>query len=320
MIRIELPREKKILIASILISLVLVIFGILSGDPGVIGNVILLSIFIIVIPQLILNYINYRDLKEMEIRFPDFLRDLVEMTSVGLPLHKAIISVSKTDYGALTKEVKKMANQLSWNVNILTVLEHSKKRLRKIPALSKIMRVLIETYKNGGKIDKTLNSLSDTLYTIQETQKERKSMLGQYVVAMYVISLVFIGIIVAIDMLMVPIFESMSQQQASGMENPVVDMVASPCSTCLYTESLHCSPCKLYFGICGFLGSEKESISCYYIALFFSMGVIQSICGGLVAGQIGEGSVRAGIKHSLILFGITCGAFFILVKLGILGV
>ncbi|MFN6992553.1 MAG: hypothetical protein ACK4MM_07540 [Fervidobacterium sp.] len=55
------------------------------------------------------------------------------------------------------------------------------------------------------------------------------------------------------------------------------------------------------------------------MALFFSMVIVQAICGGLVAGQISEGSIKAGIKHSLILLVVTFGIFFILVRVGLLG-
>jgi len=317
MVRIELSKKRKILLISILVSWILILFGILSGDKGVIGNIIILSVLIIAIPQLIFNYISYREIKETELYYPVFLRDLVEATKAGLPLHKAIISVGNTNYGALTKEVKKMADQLSWNVNLINVLEQSKKRLGKNPVLTKIIRIMIETYKSGGSVADTLNSLSDTLSTIQETQKERESLLKQYVIAVYAISFVFIGIIVAINKLMVPIFETMAGGFSGG---PVGVGSSSPCITCLYGGGIECMPCSIYFNICSILGVDKTRVSCYYMGLFFSMSIIQAITGGLVAGQIGEGSTKAGIKHSLILFTITCGAFFILVKLKLMGV
>lgn len=256
-------------------------------------------------------------MKEMELRFPNFLRDLVETTRAGMPLHKAIIFASRTDYGPLSTEIKKMANQLSWNVNILSVLNQAKERLKSSKMLSRVMRIIIETYKSGGKMDETLDSLSRTMITIQDTQKERKSMLNQYVVAMYVISIVFIGIIVGINWLMVPIFESLSTPTATAVS--VSGVVANPCSTCLQTSGPGCMPCNIYFSICSMFNVKSEGISCYYLALFFSISMIQAIMGGLVAGQIGEESVRAGIKHSLILSSMTFGIFFILVRLHLLG-
>lgn len=314
-IRIVLSKEKKVLLITLAISFFLIIFGILSRDIGVLANIIFLSIFLTTIPQLIFSYINYREMKEMELRFPHFLRDLVESTRAGLPLHKAIISASGADYGPLNKEIKKMADQLSWNVNIIEVLDQLKKRLRASQTLTRVIRILMETYKSGGSVDDTLNSLSETLLTIQETEKERKSMLNQYVVATYAISFVFIGIVVGINRLMVPIFESMSMSPT-----PIAGVVPNPCDICVHGGGVQCTPCKVYFRVCSLFRIETGSISCYYFALFFSMSIIQAATGGLVAGQIGEGSVKAGVKHSLILLAITIGAFLLLVRLRLLGV
>jgi len=145
MVRLEVSREKKTLLICILISSFLVLIGVLSGERGVLGNTIILSVFIIITPQLIFNYINYRTIKEIELRFPGFLRDLVETTRAGMPLHKAIIFASHTDYGPLSDEVRKMSNQLTWNVNIMNVLEQSKERLKRSKTLGKVYRVVMET-------------------------------------------------------------------------------------------------------------------------------------------------------------------------------
>jgi len=317
MIKISLSKERKVLLTCILISSFLLLFGIISGNRGVLGNVIILSVFMIITPQLIFNYIAYNNLREMESKFPNFLRDLVEATRAGLPLHKAIIFVSHANYGALTPEIRKMANQLTWNVNILKVFEQAKERLKKSKTLTKILRIIIETYKSGGSVDSTLNALSNTLITIQDTEKERRSTLNQYVMAMYVISFIFIGVVVAINRLMVPIFQSMSTSAVAGEQ--IISFVGNPCTTCYAVSDVSCLPCNIYFNVCSIFGIQSTEISCYYLALFFSVSVVQAIAGGLVAGQIGEGSIIAGTKHSLILLAITFGAFFILVNLGFIG-
>lgn len=310
----DLSREAKVFIGTLILSLVAIFVSIIMGDIGILGNIIILSVLSIIIPQLIFNYMNYRDLKEIEFRYPTFLRDLVESTRAGLPLHKAIITASRTDYGPLSKEVKKMAHQLSWNVNIIKVLEQSRDRLKKSDILNRIIRVLIETYKSGGSVDDTLESLANTLSTIHETQNERKSVLNQYVVAMYAITFVFIGIVVGINKLLVPIFSSTNLGT-----NPITGVIPNPCEACVYGGGVSCSPCYVYFNICNLMGIDTVSISCYYVALFYSMTAIQAITGGLVAGQIGEASLKSGIKHSVILFLTSSGVFFIFVRLGLLG-
>ena len=75
----KISKKTKTLIITILISIVFLIFGIITGDSGIIGNMIILATFVVTIPQMLATYVEYRKLKEMELRFPDFLRDLVEL-------------------------------------------------------------------------------------------------------------------------------------------------------------------------------------------------------------------------------------------------
>jgi flagellar protein FlaJ len=310
-----MSRRTRTLILTLIISLLLLIFGLITGDIGILGNMIILSVFIIIIPQLILYYVEYKDIKEMEVKFPFFLRDLTEAIRSGMPLHKAVINAGRVDYGKLSKEVRKMAHQLTWGMNIVKVFEQAERRLRQSQIMSKSFRIIIETYKTGGQIDKTLDAISNAILTLQETQNERKSTLNQYVVAMYAITYIFIGIIVGISRLLIPIFST----SATGSLGPIGTIIGNPCESCLYMQASSCLPCYMYFNICTLLGSSKETIGCYYLGLFFSMIIIQSICSGLVAGQISEGSVKAGIKHSIILLATSFGIIFILVRIGLLG-
>ncbi|MEM0473629.1 MAG: type II secretion system F family protein [Candidatus Aenigmatarchaeota archaeon] len=309
-----LSKRKKLMLITVLISFLLVSLSFIFSDVGITGNVILISIFIITFPQIFYTYIEYKDVKEMEARFPYFLRDLTESLRSGMPLHKAIILAGRVDYGKLSKEIKKMAYQLTWGVSVVKVLEQAERRLESSPIMSQNIRIIIETYKAGGNIDRTLDSIATAILTIQETQNERKSTLNQYIVAMYAITYIFIGIIVGISRLLVPIFTA-----SAGAAGPIGTIMGNPCEQCIYFPGPNCMPCYMYFSICRLLGTNTETISCYYTGLFFSMIVVQSICGGLVAGQISEGSIKAGIKHSMILLASSTGIFLILVRLGFLG-
>ncbi|MDY6959490.1 MAG: type II secretion system F family protein, partial [Halobacteriota archaeon] len=42
----------------------------------------------------------------------------------------------------------------------------------------------------------------------------------------------------------------------------------------------------------------------FYYRIFFHAALIQGLCSGFVAGQMGEGKVLAGLKHSLIMLTI----------------
>src|SRR3989304_4603272 len=97
------PERKIILISTIMTSLVIVV-GYVTANPGVIGNGIILGIFLIAVPIILFRYEKFRTIKEIEEKFPLFLRDVVEAIHSGMPFHQAIVVNSKLDYGRLSKE------------------------------------------------------------------------------------------------------------------------------------------------------------------------------------------------------------------------
>lgn len=301
---------KQILLITIGISTILIAIGIITSDAGIIGNAIILSTFIIATPILYIRYKRFREFKEMEEKFPNFLRGLIESVRAGLPLHKAIISANRINYGTLSKEVNKMANQLSWGMTIDKVLNQFIQRVKPSKRMTSGTQIILQSYLSGGEIISSMDSVADSQLILIETEKEKSATLSQYVIIMYAISLIFIGIVVAVNKLMVPLF-GLSQQGAEfGLSNP--------CTTC---SGVECTVCSLFETTSGnVFGMDPTSIGAYYTALFFYMSIIQAIFSGLVAGQISEGSAIAGGRHSLILASITFGVFSILVRLGILGV
>jgi len=308
----SLSKDIKVFLITLGASLLLISFAFLSKNYGIIANSILLSTFIVSVPQFIFIYEKYLDIKEMEEKFPLFLRDVIETCSSGMPLHKSIISVSDFDYGKLSPEVKKLSNQLTWGMPLEKALNQMASRLKRSKRMSTNVKIIRESHLSGGDIILTLDTIAENSNTLSEAEKERKTLLSQYVVLMYAITLIFIGIVVAINNLMMPIFQ-VSSQSANEFG------VTNPCAFVNY--GIMGRICALYKGTSSTLFSiDPSSISAYYVALFFYMSIIQSIFSGLVAGQIGENSVRAGIKHSLIMLSITFGTFYLLIYFGLMGV
>ncbi len=321
---LDLNDWKHILAVTMGLFVVLVAVGALSNNVGVLGIMVIIGMFINIAPQIMLVYQKFRHIKEMEEKFPAFLRDLTENIRSGMPFHKAIIATSKIDYGTLSIEVKKMAHQLSWGVTLDKALERFAERVKVSKRLYASIRIIRESFLSGGEVVSTLESVSESATNLEEAEKEKKSLLSQYVVLMYAISMIFVVIISAINKFLIPIFQSSDSTTASGAVESVVSL-ENPCNTCTGFE---CNVCDLYNAV-GYIvvrdpttgaAIDPTNITVYYTSLFFLMAIIQSILSGLVAGQISEGSVRAGIKHSLILSGITIGAFLIMIKFGFLGI
>jgi len=309
-LKIELDLEKKILIVSLVISVSVISLGVITANTGVIGNGVILSVFIIFVPLVLFRYERRKTLKEYEEKFPAFLRDVVESIRSGMPLHQAIIISSRLDYGRLSKEVKKMSNQISWGMPVDKVLDQFTERAKKSKRLFMALKTLRESYLTGGDVESALDSVAENLSILDDAQKERSSLLNQYVILMYAITFIFLGILVAINKLMIPIF-----QVSTGPGGEILGL-ASPCEgSPNFICSVYAVPSVYIFAF-----KDPSSIGAYYASIFFFMSIIVAVACGLVAGQISENSLTAGLKHSAIMAGVVIGAMLILKAAGVLGV
>lgn len=319
---LDFSNWQHVIVLTLAVFGVIVAIGALTGNVGVLGITIIIGVFLNITPQALLIYQRYRKVKDMEERFPAFLRDLNENIRSGMAFHKAILAVSKTDYGVLTEEIKKMSHQISWGVALDKVLLKFADRVKSSRRLYTSINIIKESFASGGEVVATLESVADSVTTLEEADKEKKSLLDQYVLLMYAISIIFVVIISVINSFLVPIFETTSGTSSSegsiALQNPCLNSLPGP------EEAI----CSFYKTISSFIAIspktgepvDPNSIASYYTALFFMMSVVQSLLSGLVAGQISEGSIKAGIKHSIILGGITIGMFYILVYMGFLGI
>jgi flagellar protein FlaJ len=321
--------EKKILLISILIIIGLTALNFLNylftGNwnefQGTMGPILIFSTLIIGIPQFFLRYQKYKVIRDYEDMFPVFLRDVIESLRSGMPFHKAIIHGSKLDYGKFSIEVRKMANQISWGMPFSKVIDQFIERVKTSKRISLASIAIRETYLSGGDVISTLESIAETNIMLQESEKEKAALLSQYVMLMYAIAFIFVGVVAAINKLMVPIFEASLAGASTGQGAFLVN----PCSQ--ISAELEYGVCDMLAGVARYAlfivdspAAFYQSIGAYYTSLFFLMVLIQSACCGLVAGQISENSVMAGVKHSIIMLTVCMGTFYILIYLRILGV
>lgn len=309
-----MDNERRIILISSGISIAIILIGFVAQNAGVIGNGIILAVFLIAVPLVIFKYQRFKALKESEEKFPIFLRDVVEAIRSGMPFHLAIVASSKLEYGRLSKEIKKMSNQITWGMPVIKVLDQFTARVKDSTRLFDSLQTIRESYMTGGDVVATLDSVADNLTFLDEAEKEKKATLNQYVVLMYAIAFIFVGIVAGINKLLLPIF-----QIASTPGGAQVLGLSNPCSSTAGFETSICS----FYGIPAkylFLIPDVNGIAAYYTSIFFFMSLIVAISSGLVAGEISDGSMVAGVKHSVIMSAGVIGAMLILKQTGLLGV
>jgi len=261
-------------------------------------------------PLILLKYQREKAIREIEEKMPLFLSDLIESIRSGIPFHQAIISSSNVDYGELSKEVKKMANQISWGMPVNKVLDQFIDRVKSSRRLFMALKILRESYITGGDVISTLESVANNLTELGDAEKERKGLLNQYVVLIYAIVFIFVIILVAVNRLMIPVFQFSAAPGAEsmGIQSPCVNNPSPICT-------LFSIPAKYIFSL-----PDVTNIGAYYISIFFYMSTVVAIACGMVVGQITENSTFAGLKHSIILTLAVWGVLLLLKVINFLGV
>lgn len=301
----ELSKKHKTLLVSIVISAALTLIGILSMDSTMLANMLFPAITILILPYFLQRYAFYRWVKSLEGQFPNFVRDLADAKRSGMSFPQSIEIASRSNYGKLTPEVKRMHNKLSWGIPFVRVINLFKERTGGSKLITEAMTVIEESFKSGGDVASTLDSIARDIVMLKETEAERVSMLKQNVMIMYGIFFMFVGISIMIIFVMVP----MVQTQPNIPEGSFGFSFDNPCQGVSYF------PCNV-FGAIGFFLGASDGIASYYIAIFFVVVLTQGIFIGLIAGQLGENSVTAGSKHAIIMTLSGVGLFIFLAKAG----
>ena len=228
-----------------------------------------IGLFFGLLPYLIYRYLRFREIKEMEDAFPEFLRGLAEAQRSGINLPQAIINASRIDYGALTKEIRKMAAQLSWGVPLPKVLEMFSERVKESNFLRRSIAIILEAYRTGGNVAEVMDSVAESARMVKELEAERRSKFNQQLMIMYAIYIIFLIIIVALNRILLPMFALSGAQEIAGVS-------------------------------LGFASLDPA----FFRTIFLHMILMQAVFAGLIAGQVGEGSIIAGIKHSIVMIAL----------------
>jgi flagellar protein FlaJ len=128
----------------------------------------------------------------MENGVNNFLRDLTEVRKTGLSPEKCIESLSKREYGAFTKELRKISTEISWGIPIKKVMSDFLHRTRSW-MVQIVMFLLVETIDVGGGTIPMIESLARFNNLTQEVEKEKKMSVRPYVFMPYLASILLVA-------------------------------------------------------------------------------------------------------------------------------
>ncbi|MGD8545648.1 MAG: type II secretion system F family protein [Candidatus Bathyarchaeota archaeon] len=128
----------------------------------------------------------------MEKGINNFLRDLTETRKTGLSPEKCIESLSERDYGAFSKELRKMSSEISWGIPlrkvIMDFLKSTKSWMTQV-----IMFLLVETIDVGGGTISMVESLARFNNLTHEVDKEKKMTVRPYILMPYFAAILLVA-------------------------------------------------------------------------------------------------------------------------------
>lgn len=211
--------------------------------------------------------IRQRQLRRIEAVMPDFLDRLASANEAGMPVVGSLRRVTNSDLGALNEEMSRTWLDVRWGTSVQAALHRFERRV-KTPTVTRATTLITNAMRASGDLGPVLRIAADEAQASRRLQLQRRQELLTYVVVIYVSFFVFLTIIVALSIAFIPAIPApadFGQRVSAG------------------------------FG--GIPVEQKEALQ----LVFFHTVIIQALCSGLVAGQMGQGSVKDGAKHATVM-------------------
>ena len=231
---------------------------------------IVFTMFLMIIPLMIFHEAKSHKESKIQSQIPDFLKKLASTNETGMTLGDSIKLMTRSDIG-LTKEIKKINNDINWGVDINEALIRFANRVRTF-SVSRSITLVTKANESSGDISEVLTIAARDASAEQELTRERVVNMFIYLVIIYMAFFVFVGIIYIISATFLEEMVKASEGSGGGAGVP--------------------------------MSLTREKLGDYN-RMFFHGALIQGFSSGLIAGVMGEGSVLSGLKHSVIM--ATCG-------------
>ena len=260
-------------------------------SPLVEGTVLMLATYALV------HEVRNREARRMERAVPDFLDRMASVNEAGLTVVESLSRVNRGDLGALGPEVDRTWRDIQWGADAGTALRRLDARTR-TAGISQAVTLITNAMQASGDLAPVLRIAADEAQENRRLRLERRREMLTYLVVIYMSFLVFLGIVVALSLFFLPAIEAAAPPGSAGG-------AASGAAGTTEASGLGSQAAQ---GPTASVGDVDVSA---YETLFFHLAAVQAVCSGLVAGQLGEGSIRDGAKHAAVLLAVAYGVFLV---------
>ena len=196
----------------------------------------------------------------------NFLRDLTEVRKTGLSPERCIEALSDRDYGAFSKEMKKMSSDLSWGVPMRKVIMDFVHRTKSWMS-QVVMFLLLEAIDVGGGTIAMIETLARFNNTTQEVEKEKRMNCRPYMLIPY-----FAAILLVATTLMTLIFTTQTVSMAGPTAGNAPDIGFL---TLIFTVSV-ITHCYLIGLVAGKIAEESLAAGFKHSALLVIIAIVAS--------------------------------------------
>ena len=229
--------------------------------------------------------LDKRRIRAVERVVPDFLDRLASVNDAGASVVASIERLSRADMGRLTPELERTWRDVRWGATVQTALRRLDRRVQS-PMVTRATTLAANAMNVSGDIGPVLEIAADEARSTRRLRRERAQEMLTYLLVIYISFAVFLAIIAALSVSFIPAIEATAVEGAGGR-----------------------LPEGFSTGV--FAGIHDVDTAAYEL-IFFHTAVLQAVCSGLVAGQLGEGRLADGAKHAAFLLVVTMGTFVVL--------
>ena len=224
-----------------------------------------------------------KNIKQIERRLPEFLRDVAEAGRFGMTLAEAVVVASSGRYGKLTPEIKKMAAQINWGVPATEALRLFAQRVN-TPTVNRVASIIVKSSDAGGDVADVLTMVSHNAKENQLTEDERKIVMSTYIAVIYISFFVFLVTIWILNVTFLP--KILESSKALGQQS---------------AESGQAIP--------SILPTNIEGVILGIQVAFFVAAIVHALGDGILAGVLDNGKIANGLRHSFLMLVIALISF-----------
>lgn len=250
-----------------------------SSDPlimfgpiiGYFDDYLIFFILLVITPLAFFYEKKNRRERKIASEMPDFLKKLASTNETGMTLCQSINLISNSNFGTLSSEVRKVWRDMQWGTDVNNSLKRFANSLR-TSLSTRVITLITKASESSGDIRDVLNVAANDAKIGEQIRRERFDGMLIYVVIIFISFCVFIYCVYTLTSSFIPVMATAADSGAAAG--------SSAASGTAFIQMFN-----------------PED----YYRLFFHAAVIQGLCAGMLAGQMGEGKWMSGLKYAILM-------------------